>query len=383
MQIYLFIYLILLLIAFADFKKFPQKDKIFLLIVLVVIFTLFRGLRWQTGTDWGQYLSVYNNASLKNIFSYNRYSTGTHYMEFGYMILNVLMKPFNHYSVFLLVTNFAILINFVVISLTISPKYPLLTFAFLVVSFTFFPVRQDFAIALILWGFFAIYKKNIKQFVLFVFLGFTIHYSALLLLPLYFILNFKFKPIIIVFIYLFLTLFFSFIPLESVLSYLANLRIMPLSISILINQYNGVGSEILYKASSAIKIGSLFQHVYAICFLYFFAISRDKIKDVEQASLLNVFLNIYLIFCLIQVISRLDVAAILSRFAMFFYCGFPLAFAIVYSNSNKKIRQILGILFFLLFSYKLYKLFHSGFSDLFFPYYSIFQNEIPIRSVFY
>ena len=75
MFIYLLIYIPFICSAYYDFVKTSDKQKISILWFWVIVFTLFRGLRWDTGTDWDQFLEVYNHAHWDNIFSYYRNET--------------------------------------------------------------------------------------------------------------------------------------------------------------------------------------------------------------------------------------------------------------------------------------------------------------------
>ena len=61
-MIYIFIYGIFLLIGIYDIKKkglLKEKSRNALLNLMILVLTLFRGLRWNTGTDWEQFLEVF------------------------------------------------------------------------------------------------------------------------------------------------------------------------------------------------------------------------------------------------------------------------------------------------------------------------------------
>ena len=63
MEIYLLIYIPFILSAYLDFVKTDAKVINRMLWFWVIVFTLFRGLRWETGTDWVSYLSIFDRSS--------------------------------------------------------------------------------------------------------------------------------------------------------------------------------------------------------------------------------------------------------------------------------------------------------------------------------
>ena len=151
-----------------------------------IVFTLFRGLRWDTGTDWDQFLQVYNQAHWYNVFSYVRYvsDVGASHMDYGYMFLNALFHELGlGYTMFLLFTNFIIMWCFKDFCLKMT-KYPILTMILLINVGMPFPVRQSISFAILLWGYQFLNKKDIKKYLLVVFCAFTIHKGALIGFPL-------------------------------------------------------------------------------------------------------------------------------------------------------------------------------------------------------
>ena len=151
-----------------------------------IVFTLFRGLRWDTGTDWDQFLQVYNQAHWYNVFSYVRYvsDVGASHMDYGYMFLNALFHELGlGYTMFLLFTNFIIMWCFKDFCLKMT-KYPILTMILLMNVGMPFPVRQSISFAILLWGYQFLNKKDIKKYLLVVFCAFTIHKGALIGFPL-------------------------------------------------------------------------------------------------------------------------------------------------------------------------------------------------------
>ena len=182
------IYLILLgglfLTALLDLlHPFNKKDANNIFWWWVFIFILFKGLRWDTGTDWSQFYACFENSTWSDIFSYWRYGKGTELMEPGYVFLNVLGRTFLfHYTFFLLVTNAFILIIYAKLIRKCIPKYYLVVLAVLIVSVDFFPVRQSLAIAIFCYSIKYVLNRDFKRFLFLCIISFTIHRSSLVVL---------------------------------------------------------------------------------------------------------------------------------------------------------------------------------------------------------
>jgi hypothetical protein len=163
--------------------------KLLFLALYVLLFTAFWGLRWNCGTDWDTFHQAYIDARWGNIFSYIRY--GEEKMEYGYMLLNVLVKRMGFGY-----TGFLILSNFFVISVYAWFLYrntdnPIFSLAALLSSQLVFPVRQTLAAAILLISHdYAIRGRN-KHAVLVALIASSIHISALAAIPLLFLLKFR------------------------------------------------------------------------------------------------------------------------------------------------------------------------------------------------
>lgn len=76
MLIYIILYSMLLPGILYDAVRKSLSAKKVVLGFYVLLFTLFRGLRWNTGTDWSQYLWHFQYLNIDNVFSYSRYGGG-------------------------------------------------------------------------------------------------------------------------------------------------------------------------------------------------------------------------------------------------------------------------------------------------------------------
>lgn len=182
MFIYFLIYIPFVLSAYFDFVKTSQKIKNTILYFWLVVFTLFRGLRWKIGTDWEQFFEVYSHSKWDNIFSYYRDEWSDKLMDYGYMFINAVFHEAGFpYTIFLLVTNFWIMWCFVDFSKRHS-KYPILTLIMLMNIGIPFPVRQTIAFATSLWGYRFVVEKKWLLFLCAASLASLIHKGSLICL---------------------------------------------------------------------------------------------------------------------------------------------------------------------------------------------------------
>lgn len=188
MFIYFLIYIPLLLFAYLDFNpKIELKTKRMVLLAFVVIFTLFWGLRWETGTDWVQYINVYEKSGWDKIFSFKRTSTGEGVMDYGYMFINALFHEAGMpYTVFLLATSFAIQLCYFDLSTRLT-DYPILTYILLMNVGVPFPVRQSLSLAIALWAIRFVLEKKYLKFVLVALAATLIHKGSAIIFPVAFL----------------------------------------------------------------------------------------------------------------------------------------------------------------------------------------------------
>ena len=122
-SIYSLIYIPLILSSFISNLK-AQKRAIFF---WIIVLTLFRGLRWDLGTDWYWYEKSFNELDFSNFYKYITQDDGMVYknLEAGWALLMVLCKKlFGTYTSFLLASNFIILSIYYKISTFFSTLIP-------------------------------------------------------------------------------------------------------------------------------------------------------------------------------------------------------------------------------------------------------------------
>lgn len=187
MLVYLIIYIPFILCAYFDFIKTSKEDKGTILWVWVIVFTLFRGLRWEIGTDWYQFYEVYQEAEWDNIFNYARDNWSNKVMDYGYMFINTLFhKSGFSYTVFLLVTNFWIMWCYKDFAER-HTKYPIITMIMLMNVGVPFPVRQTIAFATSFWGYRFAVEKKWSYYILIAIAAALIHKASLISLIIVFV----------------------------------------------------------------------------------------------------------------------------------------------------------------------------------------------------
>ena len=103
MEPYLIIYGFLFLsTVFDEFNspKYANRSLLF----FSIVFILFRGLRWNVGSDWSLYLKTFENLEFSNFLSYKYNDVAI--IEPGYALLSIVIKSIGgNYTTFLLVMN--------------------------------------------------------------------------------------------------------------------------------------------------------------------------------------------------------------------------------------------------------------------------------------
>lgn len=181
-SIYSLIYIPLILCSYISNLK-AQKRVIFF---WIIVLTLFRGLRWDLGTDWYWYEKSFNELDFSNFYKYITQDDGMVYknLEAGWALLMVLCKKlFGTYTSFLLVSNFIILSIYYKISTFFSNNKPIVCFASIVTSANFFPVRQDLAVVIFFLGFCFLVIAERKKYIVLNIIAYFCHQSAIVLLP--------------------------------------------------------------------------------------------------------------------------------------------------------------------------------------------------------
>ena len=365
---YIIVYSVLVISCGFDTAKIALNKKINILLGLVCLFTLFRGLRWEVGTDWEQYLNIFLYSEWSNIFSLKRELDDI--MEPGYIVLNVLVKTLGGgYTSFLLLTNFVILYSY--FRLVVKCRdYPIYSFASILLSVGFFPVRQNLSVAILLFYYQYIKKRKFISFLLVVLLAASIHYFALIFLFMYVLsdkrITLKMSCCILL----------GCIILSSLLSrfkwdFYALMSFFPSSVyeklGIYLNAENDIGRPILELIL-----------ILIFYFISYFYVKKQENSNVHLYRLYRIFLNATLVMYCFRFLFQ-DFGD-LGRLSDFFSIvgSILLVHSIIYciNNYNKKVDNLFKIApYFIIILFFVYRFTRvtSYVPHLMFPYKNLFD----------
>lgn len=194
-MIYLYIYIIISIIAWFEIKGLLPKNKIFLYFVLS-IFVFIAGFRYETGVDWAGYSDYYDETvALDEAFNKDNFKHIFVTLDVGYALLNSIVKMFNG----------GIQVIFFVVSLLSSillwknlKRYTVYVITGMLIYYSFYffifdmsGLRQGLAIQIIIFAFQYLEKRNFSKYLLYILLATSIHWSAFILILIYFINPYK------------------------------------------------------------------------------------------------------------------------------------------------------------------------------------------------
>jgi hypothetical protein len=368
MGIYIAIYTFFFLCSFLDIKPISLEKKKYIIYFWVVVFTLFRGLRWDCGTDWDQFYLTFLEADWNNIFSFDR-GYGE-LLEPGYVFFNVLIKFIGgNYTTYLLASNFFVMFAYAQFSLKYS-RYPIMSLITIMSLGLIFPVRQTLAAAIILFGYQYIVNRDFLKFSITVLIAALIHTSSVVVVPLYFVYNriqLKIWSIIAVFIgSLVLGNYMSQIMLVilNLFSFLGEIFTYRLEIYVNVVTHT-MGSDFRNKSYSHLIVGFIF--------VVFFYINKknNKINYSNYNSWLNMYILAIAISNLFFTYMR-DLDRIREYFILI---SAPLlAYLVGQSGEKNKYLRCVFYVFFILFMYtRLFSSLFGVYKHLLIPYKSIFS----------
>lgn len=195
METYLIIDILLLMSCI--FELASPKAKKCIIFLWMIFFTLFGGLRWETGGDWPLYKSYFDAAQwdFETIFAYKRWA-GDISIEPGYMLLSSIVKTFHdEYWVFNLVTGAFAQYTYYRFSMEFSPKHPILMYVLILGMGTgsYMFVRSGLSVVICYWAYQYIRDRNFPRFLMVIILASFVHKQVLLFLPLYWAVHLRIK----------------------------------------------------------------------------------------------------------------------------------------------------------------------------------------------
>lgn len=374
-MIYYIIYGFLLLIGILDIKydgKLNQISNNKILYFSIVILTLFRGLRWETGTDWEQFYDVFKSIDKDTALYFVRY--GGEVLEPGYSLLNYITKTYisDSYTSFLLLSNFIILICFYKFSQKISERYQCLFFSLLITSSQFFPLRGNIAGAFLMLGTLCFYQKKYIKFIWYVFLGLSFHKSIIFLLPFILASRIYIKDLYIFIVYL-------SIPFLNISFLFSTINQIALIVTLLSGDYESAIEK--YTNYEELDLSfSYFSYILGLGYLLFFIFIRKYSKNTPIKNIYNIYFNLFIFNIIgIKIAQIFNIFGIMRLFANIDYSFHILVcFSILLYTQNKlpikKTKLVAYISFTLFFCLYFYR-WSNSYPELLFPYYSIFDTN--------
>ena len=375
-SIYSLIYIPLIFSCLIENIKRQKRVMLFWIIIL----TLFRGLRWECGTDWPWYEQAFNEIDITNFWRYVTIEDGgdTKVLEVGWgFLLMICHYLFGSYTAFLLITN-AIRFFFIYKISCFFTQKPIICFIAIVVSENFFPVRQDLANVIFYYGLCWLIANKGKLYLIYNGIAALIHLSSITLLPLYWILK-KIK------------LNFNIYIIILILSYLLADIIIPTLIPMLINLTSKFSPQLAFVLSSyyysienseeinlSSPIFAFILNISLFILFYYNLIIRKGYKRLanhvsitENKQTVLFTLNAFIISIVINQLFLREIPP-LARLSSYFTFAVSILFSMYFQSIREvRIKTIAYFLFILYMLYRYYK--HFGFyPELMFPYRSIF-----------
>lgn len=186
MNVYFYVFFINFIFSIIDLTTRSKLTKKILLSLIGIIFIIFAGIRWNTGTDWENYLYFYEIVDFQDL--------GQAGYEFLFEFLQRIIKYFfNDYTAMLVATATIIIVLTYSQLIKFSP-YPLLSVLMLYsysINSSGFGYRQDLAIAVGFFSFSYIYSRRLLPFLFCITIAGFFHTSAFIFLFAYWFYNIK------------------------------------------------------------------------------------------------------------------------------------------------------------------------------------------------
>lgn len=345
-MIYLILYSLLIILCLWDIiRPFSLKQSNVVLWGVLIVFTLFRGLRWCTGTDWNQFYTDYGLANFDNIFSFSRYASTSEILEPGYVFTNAVFNIFFPYTGYLLAFNFILLLLLKKSVTKLLRNYRVFCFCFLLITAAFFPNRQEMANSIMIFSLTFFLEKKWKEFCIAAIIAFSIHKSALVMVLLFMLFNLKTYVSSPILIGVFLSSYVIDLPFIRIFID----KVRPFFIMINSNYEHSID---IY--SNIISDGAKFNlssFVLNIMMIVIFCRFRDKCGKDKADLKINFLLNVFVFYLFgLRLFQNIGMTYFV-RIMKYFYFADAFLFAQLFTNLfvNQKQKKNLLKMFFISF----------------------------------
>lgn len=290
----------------VDYFRLDKTTKLLGLTLLTLLIIIVGSFRWRTGNDWFPYYNFFtNNVSYRDFMSDPKVA-----FEYGYRLLNTILRPLNSYTFFLFVITSFTVISKISVIFALNQKYAYTSIFLYYVYYLsdLVTTRQSIAMSLCFIATIMIVNKSKLAFIYTIIFATFFHFSSVVMFPAYYLFH-KLKPKMLLYIILFiipLTPFFKYL----LLYYLDLIYSVNPSLEILLRIKTYIDmrslSEIgVFNADRSFLLGSAKKLILLPFFIYL------AYKDEKSLGFVNLWLYgilIYMIFTPISFIfQRLSV----------------------------------------------------------------------------
>jgi hypothetical protein len=367
MIFYTFIFVGLSTLALLEVFPFKKISPVAPVILTAGAFWFLSFSRWENGTDWDAYHTIYqfcSNNSYKNVFSNGG-------IEPGYLLLNYLLGWANSYRLFLAIFGMLVIS---IKSIPILRYSPYIFISYLIYYSSMFGdiffVRQSLAISICFLALILYADGNKKTSYWLVVLASTMHYSAIVLM-----IALRWKPeekrtLKRDFLILAIVGITSFAAWETLTRYLASFSIPIQYIGDRINIY-AIDNKRFSEAETPLRDAFRVAEILAI---YIYLYSRKEYIIDKYSKIYNYLLHTYYLGTII-VCAFSFTAVTLVRLSTYFKVTDLLLFPIAIMSHKGYNKALVMCLIFLYSGMRLY-LGMLPFYDLYVPFH-FYQLSIP------
>jgi hypothetical protein len=351
-------------------KGVKTIHKKYAMLFIIVLFTLFRGLRWEVGSDWQQFHDYFYMVEFGNLLELKRGGGGL--LEPGYALLNLFVNFIcKDYTAFLIVLNLIILVIFYNCAWKYFPENPVNVFVCILLMDIFFPLRFNLASSVVLFSYRYVLTREFVKFAIIIAIAASIHFTSLLVLPVYFLLNRKFSARLLISIFcisVYVSLFSLF--LTEIIEVVINIAsfFTGADYTLLIRMANYTTFE-TYETTEKSFQTLFLMFARSFCLMCLFFLFKEKFKE---NGYYNLFYNCFFLALFIGIIFKFQMSDVLRMQAFFNYGTAILFGAILGKLPFVKSRIFLCFLFLYILNTQTNNKLIRTFTDEFIPYKTIF-----------
>ena len=304
------------------------------------------GLRYYVGTDYRNYIYIYNSIShlkFSDLFSYTETELAhTLICKITYIL------GFDYRIVFLIYSLLIVFFLYKIMdTLKVNKTFFMMTYLFMIFPYSFNIMRQSLSMIIIVYSFTLLFEnKKIKSYI-YLFLASIFHKTSLIVLPIYlchlFIKNKKLRNLILILfylivVYLLLNNYFTLLDIDSMSRY---------------SNY-AISNTIDYR----IIISGIIKRL-PIIFLFFAYMNDFKEKNINNYTYIALFI-ISMIFSFLGAVNPT-----LNRLSLYFSIFDAVIIGKITLRKNIPVVKLLLYMYFILYFY--YQFYYSKVGEIF-PY---------------